>query len=71
MSNSAFFFCSVNCKSDLEIINLILDILRYVVSPYISRYLVLSYIEKLISTVDIFSYFLLVNISLCSIISGI
>ena len=41
-------------KSDLEIINLILEIFRYVDSAYITGYLVLSYIVKLISTVGYF-----------------
>ena len=40
--------------SDLKIINLILDIFRNVDSAYITEYLVLSYIEKLISTVGYF-----------------
>ena len=53
--------------SDLEIINFILDILGHVVSAYITGYLVLSYIEKLISTVGhFFSFFLLVSMSLMS-----
>ena len=43
------FFC-LACtlfKSDLEIINLILDIFKYVMSGYITGYLVLSCITKI------------------------
>ena len=58
----AFLVWPVNCSS--LIINLILDIFRYAVSAYITGYLVLSYIEKLISTVGhFFSNFLLINMS--------
>ena len=40
-------FCLVRkfFDSDLEIINLVLDIFRYVDSAYITRYLVPSYME--------------------------
>ena len=57
------FFCLVYklFKSDLKIINLILGIFKFVDCGYIKGYLLLSYIEKLISTFDYFiSYFLLV-----------
>ena len=62
-----YFFLSV--KSDLEILNLLLDIFRCVDSACITEYLVLSYIEKSFSTVGhFFSYFLMIN-KLCKLIS--
>ena len=57
------FFCLTYkfFKSYLEIINLMLDIFRYVNSASITGYLILSYIENLISTeCYFFRYFLLV-----------
>ena len=58
------FFC-LACKllkCDLENINLILDIFRYVVSAYITGYLLLPYIENWFQLL-FFNYFLLVNMS--------
>ena len=48
---SIFFLVCKFSKSNLWIINLILDILKYVDSAYITGYMVLSYVKKLISTV--------------------
>ena len=42
---AAFYLVRKWFSSDLEIINLVLDIFRYVDSAYITRYLVPSYIE--------------------------
>ena len=58
-------FCKFFC-SHLEIINLILEIFRDAISAYITEYRVLSYIQKLMWTVGLFSYVLLVNMSCMS-----
>ena len=67
-----FLLIRISIKSDLEIINVILDIFRYVVSASITGYLVLSYLEKLISTIGHFlaAFCWLVSVE-CGIISGI
>ena len=59
-------------KSDLESINLILGSFRYVVSAYFTGYLILTYIEKLISTIGNFlaTFSLLIWVE-CCIFSGI
>ena len=66
-----FLVCKL-FKSDLESINLILGIFRYVVSAYFTGYLILTYIEKLISTIGHFlaTFSLLIWVG-CRIISGI
>ena len=57
-------------SSDLEITNLILDIFRYVVSDYITGYLVLFYRKRNFNCWSFSSYFLLVNLSWMSYYFG-
>ena len=60
----ATFVWSVNCSSLVwKFINFILDIFRYKDSGYITKHLVLSYIEKLISALGLFlaTFYCLIN----------